>query len=679
MHGDRALVAYRIRTVQIGFQTTILILLVLGPLVVVQGGTDIPILPFLALCATAAVGAVVTLKLPWERLYIEGTALRWLYAWSIADIAVITTFLAIAGPDKPNFFFLYMFTTIFFAASYPLRGQVLLFALTVTSYLGVWLVFSEGEPFSRAAFRIAALGIVAFMASFLSRELMQQIAANDEARAELQREKTLHDSLLQAQSDLGESACIVDLTTQRFTFVNDAMCRMYGYTKEEMLALPSFMVLFAPEEQQRLAPRVEARLRGVRTTDYDQVTVIRKDGARLHVEAAYKPLDDIHLIVLSRDVTDRWEAAAEMERSVSLLQATLESTTDGILVANANGEMVAYNEKFVRMWRLPPDIMAAQDDERAIAVVLEQLEDPDAFVSKIHALYESDEESFDILEFKDGRTFERYSQPQRIGGSDGQIVGRVWSFRDISARRAAERTLQEQHAALTKTDREKRKLLTHLVRAKEEERKRVASDIHDDSIQVMTSVAIGLERLANDTEDPQLRGTIERLEDLARSSVARLRKMVFELRPPTLDEEGLDSALRLYLEEFHVETDIAYTFSNELQAEPAVSDRTVLYRIAQEALTNVRKHAKAGHVAVALAESDGGISLRIEDDGVGLTLHKDDEAILHIGLPEMKERAEILGGRLDVRSRPRRGTVVEAWIPAPDEPEASATPRFRVV
>ena len=156
--------------------------------------------------------------------------------------------------------------------------------------------------------------------------------------------------------------------------------------------------------------------------------------------------------------------------------------------------------------------------------------------------------------------------------------------------------------------------------------------------------------------------------------------MVFQLRPPALDEEGLGSVLRLYLEEFSLDSGIAYTLRDELESEPPPSQTSVLYRIAQEALTNVRKHSQASRVTVSLTEVDGGVRLRVEDDGVGLPMHTDAiGALRHIGVPEMRERAQIAGGRLTILSAPGGGTIVEAWIPRSDADVESATPRTRVV
>jgi len=139
---------------------------------------------------------------------------------------------------------------------------------------------------------------------------------------------------------------------------------------------------------------------------------------------------------LEHELERHVESDRERAMSVSLLQAALEATADGLLVVDHAGKVATANRRFLEMWRIPPALAETHDDRLVLAYVIDQLADPAAFTDKVMALYSDPRaESFDLLEFKDGRVFERYSRPQLLGE---ESVGRVWSFRDITERRLAE-------------------------------------------------------------------------------------------------------------------------------------------------------------------------------------------------------------------------------------------------
>jgi PAS domain S-box-containing protein len=141
-----------------------------------------------------------------------------------------------------------------------------------------------------------------------------------------------------------------------------------------------------------------------------------------------------------RDVTSQSAVEMELERSLSLLKATLDATADGVLVVDRDGKVVSSNRRFLEMWRIPETLVQSRDDNQLLAFVLDQLKDPEKFLKKVRELYsQPDSQSYDWLEFKDGRVFERYSAPHRVAS---RVVGRVWSFRDVSDRERMEEILR---------------------------------------------------------------------------------------------------------------------------------------------------------------------------------------------------------------------------------------------
>ncbi|HZF73927.1 MAG TPA: PAS domain S-box protein, partial [Gemmatimonadaceae bacterium] len=222
--------------------------------------------------------------------------------------------------------------------------------------------------------------------------------------------------------------------------VNQRLCEITGYRRDEIL---QFKVeqLTHPED---MAASLDF-IRRIKTGELPEYKMekryIRKDGGVIWVNLTVSIVraasgDPLYIVAFVEDISQRREAEVEASRSLSLLRATLESTADGILVVDLDGKILSFNQKMADMWEIPAEVFACGDDQRAITAALEKLVYPDEFMTKVIELYRHPEEaSYDVLELKDGRTFERYSQPQRINDVP---VGRVWSFRDVTARRKAE-------------------------------------------------------------------------------------------------------------------------------------------------------------------------------------------------------------------------------------------------
>ena len=241
----------------------------------------------------------------------------------------------------------------------------------------------------------------------------------------------------------------------------------------------------------------------------------------------------------------------------------------------------------------------------------------------------------------------------------GPPIGWLMMLRDVTEHHRTMRSLRQ-------ADEQRRSLLARVVTSQEQERRQVAGDIHDDAIQAMVAVTLQLQALGSRLRDPRSTELLERLAATATESVGRLRQLVFELRPPLLDEVGLAAALDQYARRAGELAGFVVQVSDESAGELPAELRVVAYRIVQEALANVRAHAHAQRVAVRLEEVEGGVLARVSDDGAGfLPGLVERRPAGHLGLISMREQATMAGGWCRIASAPGMGTTVELWLPRP--------------
>jgi len=218
---------------------------------------------------------------------------------------------------------------------------------------------------------------------------------------------------------------------------SDELYRIYGLTRSDFAGTyEAFLDRVLPEDREHTRAVVFDAYRNVKPFVYDH-RIVRPDGNVRMLHTLGEVVADAHGRVLRMsgacwDTTELWETTRERERSVSLLRATLESTADGLLVVDRSGKVVAHNQRLLDLWQLSREVFADKSFEDLLALVHDQLENGEACLRRVHELEsQPGAESFDSLHFRDGRFFERYSRPQRIGD---QIVGRVWSYRNVTER-----------------------------------------------------------------------------------------------------------------------------------------------------------------------------------------------------------------------------------------------------
>ena len=326
----------------------------------------------------------------------------------------------------------------------------------------------------------------------------------------------------------------------------------------------------------------------------------------------------------------------------------LEFTTDGYLLTDTQGVIVEANRAAATVLRCPKEFLISKP--LGLFMTVGHRARFYECLSRLHAGLARDEFETRVGR-RQGEQRDLIVWVSSVDGGAGDRPAFRWLLRDITERRRAEAAREE--------------LLRRLVTAQEDERRRVARELHDSVGQLLSALALGV-RAVKDA-GPLPPGALDRLEEVNRL-VGELGRATHDLaiglRPTALDDVGLALALRQYLEEWSARTGIEVQYeavgldSSRLPSEI----ETALYRVVQEALTNVVRHSRARRVSVVLERQDGRAIAVVEDNGVGF----DPEAAAEsgrLGLIGMHERVALVGGRLEIESGPGAGTTLIVQIP----------------
>ncbi len=388
--------------------------------------------------------------------------------------------------------------------------------------------------------------------------------------------------------------------------------------------------------------------------------------------------DVIQIVGYGLDITENKLAEKELENSLSLLRSTLESTADGILVVDEEGKIVSFNQKFLEMWHIPDSIIASRDDDEVIAFVLNQLKDPEEFLTQIRRLYnEPEAKSSDTLSFKDGRIFERYSLAQRIGD---KIVGRVWSFRDITERKQIEAQLLQS---------QKMETIGTLAGG-------VAHDFNNILTAIVGNAELGMQYLDPDHHPyddlDEIKKAAIKASDLTNQLLSFSRRQVLKKQSFNLNqvvEDLLKMLKRILGEDIELKT----RFSRSLP--PVFADKGQIDQILMNLVTNARdampgggrlfiktRSVQSNHLAKHQNGKKSGkayVQLTVTDTGLGM----DKETQAHIFEPFFTTKeldkgtglglAVVYGivkqheGHLEIESDIDKGTTFKIFLPAATE------------
>lgn len=388
--------------------------------------------------------------------------------------------------------------------------------------------------------------------------------------------------------------------------------------------------------------------------------------------------------------TERRRVEENLKSSLSLLKSSLESTADGMLIVNGQGKICRLNQRFVEMWRLSDENLSSGDNQMVLSTILSQLSDPDQFMAKIKELYDQPEaHSVDIINFADGRIFERYSQPQKI---DDKIVGRVWSFRDITAHKQAEQELLETNRQLEAATERANEMAVQAEMASIAKSEFLANMSHE--IRTPMNGIIGMTGLLLDTELSEDQRHYAKIIGACGDSLLSLINDILDfskIEAGKLDLEMLNFDLSRLLDDLASSLAVkADEKSIELicAAEPTVptmlrGDPGRLRQIITNLAGNAVKFTTNGEVSIQVSvekdsQDDVQLLFSVRDTGIGIPKNKIELLFdkfsqidasttrqyggTGLGLAISKQLVELMEGQIGVEST--EGTGSEFWFTA---------------
>ena len=469
-----------------------------------------------------------------------------------------------------------------------------------------------------------------------------------------QRDADLYRLMVESATDL----IVLTDDTGRTVYASPAAKSQVGIEADSLVGREPFSTIH-PDDRDRVT---SAYAEGVASGAVDSVQyrAIDDDGRVRTLESVGRavtgPDGRVYGVSSTRDVTERVEIEGRLHDSEARYRAVVEALPDVVSRLRHDGHVLGFHVPAVFETEFPAEALVGRRLQDVIPAELAQKFE--AGVARVRETggvvsYDYDVEAHGAVRHREVRL-------SPLGGDE--VISMI---RDVTA-------LRESAAALERSRAELRALATHLQDVREEERARLSREVHDVLGQQLTAIRLGVGwfgRHYPDDAEAQRRLTDTRAT--IDETIRHVRQIAADLRPGVLDDFGLASAVEWQAGRFEDRTGLAVTVETLGTAEPSPDVATAAFRVLQEALTNVARHAEADTVTITLALADDGVRLTVADDGRGIEGPKGRGEIgrQSLGLLGMRERACALGGTLDVRGAPGRGTVVECTFPvAPPRP-----------
>ena len=456
--------------------------------------------------------------------------------------------------------------------------------------------------------------------------------------------------------DLSNDAILVRDASDRITFWNAGATAIYGYSRDQALGRVSH-VLFDTEFPEPLE-RIKERLAG----DGQWAGELRhrcSNGSRITVSTRWIAERDVSgnvtsILESNRDISEIKRALEAQNR----LAAIVESSDDAIVSKNLDGIITSWNKAAERMFGYTAEEAVGQ---HITLIVPSHLLDEEADILARLRSGERIDHFETIRRRKDGTEFDIAVTISPVKDSTGRIIGASKVGRDIAERKRMERALQEAE------------LSGRLLQLQDEERRRVARELHDGAGQLLAALSMNIHAIANEKVALSSRAArvIEETFGLIDQIISEVRTISHLLHPPFLDEVGLRSALTEYVHGFGERSKIQVSLDlpSALGRLPRALELS-LFRIVQECLTNIHRHSRSATARVRLSCIPGEVQLQVTDQGCGMTPELQERFFAGkssgVGLRGMRERVRQLGGALQIDSN-RNGTSIVAVLPIRDE------------
>jgi PAS domain S-box-containing protein len=512
-----------------------------------------------------------------------------------------------------------------------------------------------------------------------------------------------------ALASIGDAVVVTD-AHGRVSFMNPMAEALTGWSLADAAGQPlppMFRVVHERSRQPVANPVVEVIARGTVVGLANHTVLISRDGTERPIDDSAAPIRDRNgglagTVLVFRDISERRRVERAAEDALAYAEAIVDTIREPLVVLDAGLRVRTANRSFYQAFQVQPaetegrllyDLGNRQWDVPRLRKLLEEILPWNNQFNDLEVTHAFESIGKRTMLLNARRLFRR--------GDGTEFI--LLAIEDATARRSAEEGLREARVQLEQRVEERTRelaqvnealraevaehgraeaarqvLLQQLATAQEEERHRIARELHDEMGQHLTAFSLGLKSIRDATpETSPAHKSLQNLQDLADLMGKQVHRLALELRPTALDDLGLYLALVNYVEVWSENSGTAVDFqSTGLQAERLPSPlETALYRVVQEALTNILKHARARRVSLILHRSPDQVSAVIEDDGHGFDTEAGLRAAGRLGLLGMQERLALVGGTLTVESTPANGTTVFARIPLAGSEETNSHAR----